>query len=165
MSGLTSPDTGRTYGIKRTCRAFGVSRSSYYAWSKGKDPGRPSIPAQKRGPKTTLTDDELLLLIRDDLAASPFVGEGHRKVWARLRVQKDVRVSRKRLLRLMREANLLSPRRRPQGPAQLHEGVITTEAPGVGGAPTEPASSRPTMAGCGASSAWSTGTRSASATT
>lgn len=131
MSGLTSPDTGHTYGIKRTCRAFGVSRSSYYAWSKRKDPGRPFAPAQKRGPKTTLTDDELLLLIRDDLAASPFVGEGHRKVWARLRVQKDVRVSRKRLLRLMREANLLSPRRRPQGPAQFHEGTITTEVPGI----------------------------------
>lgn len=76
-------------------------------------------------------DVELLVLIRDDLAASPFVGEGHRKVWARLRVQKDVRVSRKRLLRVMREANLLSPRRRPQAPAQLHQGVITTQEPGV----------------------------------
>ena len=131
MSGLTSPDTGRTYGTKRTCRAFGVSRSSYYAWKTGKDPHRPSVPTRKRGPKTTLTDDELLGLIRDDLATSPFVGEGHRKVWARLRVQKDVRVSRKRLLRLMREANLLSPRRRPQGPVQLHEGTIITEAPGI----------------------------------
>ncbi|MDF1523872.1 MAG: DUF721 domain-containing protein, partial [Trueperaceae bacterium] len=37
-----------------------------------------------------LTDDELLTLVRDDLAASPFSGEGHRKVWARLRVLKDV---------------------------------------------------------------------------
>jgi putative transposase len=131
MSGLTSPDTGRTYGIRRTCRAFGVSRSSYYAWSKQKDPGRRVVPAQKRGPKTTLTDDELLTLVRDDLAASPFSGEGHRKVWARLRVLKDVRVSRKRLLRVMREANLLSPRRRSPGEATLHEGTITTQEPGV----------------------------------
>jgi transposase len=68
MSGLTSPDTGKAYGTTRTCRAFGVSRSSYYAWSKRKDPGRPLVPAQKRGPKTTLTDDELLTLVRDDLA-------------------------------------------------------------------------------------------------
>jgi transposase InsO family protein len=131
MSGLTSPDTGKAYGTKRTCRAFGVSRSSYYAWSKRKDPGRPLVPAQKRGPKTTLTDDELLTLVRDDLAVSPFSGEGHRKVWARLRVVKDVRVSRKRLLRVMREANLLSPRRRSQGPTKLHEGTITTQEPGV----------------------------------
>ena len=129
MSGLTSPDTGKAYGTQRTCRAFGVSRSSYYAWSKRKDPLRPVALPQKRGPKTTLSDDELLTLVRDDLAASPFCGEGHRKVWARLRVVKDVRVSRKRLLRVMREANLLSPRRRPQGQAQLHEGSITTEEP------------------------------------
>lgn len=131
MSGRTSPDTGQTYGTQRTCRAFGVSRSSYYAWKERKAPGHPSIPAQKRGPKTTLTDDELLTLVRDDLAASPFSGEGHRKVWARLRVLKGIRVSRKRLLRVMREANLLSPRRQSPGVAKLHEGVITTQEPGV----------------------------------
>lgn len=69
MSGLTSPGTGRTYGTSRTCRAFGVSRSSYYLWSKRKDPGHPLCPRKKRGPKTTLTDDELLTLVRADLAA------------------------------------------------------------------------------------------------
>lgn len=165
MSGLTSLDTGRTYGIERTCRAFGVSRSSYYAWRELKDPAHPLSPPQKPGPKTTLCDEALLVLIRDDLATSPFSGEGHRKVWARLRVLKDVRVSRKRLLRLMREANLLSPRRRSPGPAKLHEGTITTEEPGVVWGTDGPASSRWTRVGSGASSAWSTGTPSASATT
>jgi len=68
--------------------------------------------------------------IRLDLAESPFVGEGHRKVWARLRRQRGVRTSRKRVLRLTREAGLLAPtpqvRKRSQ---RLHEGTITVEVP------------------------------------
>lgn len=130
MSGLTSPETGKTYGVELTCQAFAVPRSSYYAWKKTAALSERPEP-KKRGPKTDLTDEELLVLIRADLAASPFSGEGHRKVWARLRVQKDVRVSRKRLLRVMREANLLSPRRRPQGSRKSHEGTIITPEPGV----------------------------------
>ena len=39
----------------------------------------------KRGPKPLVPDADLLDLIRHDLAASPFIGEGHRKVWGRLR--------------------------------------------------------------------------------
>jgi hypothetical protein len=48
----------------------------------------------------------LLGKIREVLAASPFYGDGHRKVWARLRFQ-EVRTSKARVLRLMREAQLL----------------------------------------------------------
>src|SRR3954451_8455939 len=43
---------------------------------------------------------ELLEAVRAVLAASPFHGEGHRKVWARLR-HGGVRTSRRRVLRLM----------------------------------------------------------------
>jgi putative transposase len=71
----------------------------------------------------------LLLHIRADLAASPFSGEGHRKVWARLRVQRGVRVARKRVLRLMRAHNLLSWRRCRQGVGNPHQGEIVTRAP------------------------------------
>ena len=39
----------------------------------------------------------------DRIAASPFLSEDHRNVWARLRWQ-DVRTSKGRVLRLMREA-------------------------------------------------------------
>jgi putative transposase len=61
--------------------------------------------------------------------ASPFLGEGHRKVWARLRWQ-DVRTSKGRVLRLMREAKLLAPTRvgHAHGP-KAHDGTITTETP------------------------------------
>jgi hypothetical protein len=42
-----------------------------------------SFPAGKRGPKTVLSDAELLELIRADLKASPFQRDGYRKVSAR----------------------------------------------------------------------------------
>lgn len=87
--------------------------------------------ARKRGPKTKLTDDELLVLIRADLAASPFIGGGHRKVWARLRFAKGYKVGRKRVLRIMREHNLLSPSRVVQGKPIEHAGKIITAVPNV----------------------------------
>ena len=74
-------------------------------------------------------DRELLAEIQDVLATSPFVGEGHRKVWARLR-RRRVGTSRKRVLRLTREAGLLAPtaqvRKRSQ---RLHDGTITVAVP------------------------------------
>src|SRR5579885_1877567 len=75
------------------------------------------------------TDEALTAHIRQVLAASPFLGEGHRKVWARLRVQ-GIRTSKPRVLRLMRQAGLLAPSRaqRVLGP-QAHDGTITTERP------------------------------------
>jgi putative transposase len=76
-----------------------------------------------------MSDRELLTEIRDVLATSPFVGEGHRKVWARLR-RRGVRTSRKRVLRLTREAGLLSPTGRVRKRAQrLHDGTITVSVP------------------------------------
>ena len=62
------------------------------------------------------------------LAASPFYGEGHRKVWARLRFQ-QVRTSKARVLRLMRDAQLLAPSRTLPKPENPHTGTIVTERP------------------------------------
>ena len=76
-----------------------------------------------------MSDRELLSEIRDVLATSPFVGEGHRKVWARLR-RRGVCTSRKRVLRLTREAGLLAPTARVRKRAQrLHDGTITVSVP------------------------------------
>ena len=49
--------------------------------------------------------------------------KGHRKLWARLRVIDGIRVGRTRVLRIMGENGLLSPHRRPPGPANDHDGV------------------------------------------
>ncbi len=134
MSVRTSPSTGKPYGVLRTCAAWGIPRSSFYAATcpgSRPDDEAPVPPKAKTGPKTELSDSELLSLIRDDLASSPFTGEGHRKVWARLRFRCGIPVSKKRVLRIMREANLLSPHRVPQKPPYEHTGRITTDEPNV----------------------------------
>ncbi len=131
MSCTASAATARPYGVKLVCRTWEQPRSSYYASLTGSGPPPRLAPPGKRGPKTGLSDAELLELIRADLAASPFQGEGHRKVWARLRVRDGVKVGRRRVLRLMRESNLLSPFRGRRGNPRLHEGEIITQAPNV----------------------------------
>ena len=112
MAGATSPATGRRYGVARVCQAWQVPRSSFYAAQQaGVAEAGPRPSPARRGPKPVIPDEELLAAIRADLARSPWTGEGHRKVWARLRTLDGIRVSRKRVLRLMREHSLLSPHR------------------------------------------------------
>jgi hypothetical protein len=69
-------------------------------------------------------DAALVEAIRAVLCGSPFHGEGHRKLWARLRIA-GVRTSKRRVLRLMREHGLLAPSRvgSPRGPRN-HDGTI-----------------------------------------
>ena len=126
MGQATSPSTTRRYSLARVCRVLEIPRSTIYATR-----ARRLVPVepQKRGPKTAWTDAELTEQIRGVLARSPFVGEGHRKVWARLRLA-GIRTSKPRVLRLMREAGLLAPTRtgRPHGPA-AHDGTIIPERP------------------------------------
>jgi putative transposase len=128
MSATISMTTGKLYGIQRVCHAWEEPRSSFYGRK-----ARSTSPAvvRKRGPKTTLSDDELLELIRFDLATSPFIGEGYRKVWARLRFAKGITIGRKRVLRVMRENHLLSPHRVVQGQPIEHKGKIITAAPNI----------------------------------
>jgi len=126
---MASPCTGKPYGVERVCAAWGQPRSSYYAARVLKQ--KPDVRPGKRGPRTPLADEEVLALIRSDLAASPFQGEGYRKVWARLRFVKGLEISGKRVLRLMRGANLLSPYRTRKGKAKAHDGKIRTDAPNV----------------------------------
>lgn len=133
MSATISLPSAKPYGVERVCAIWEQPRSSFYAWRRNNHTAsaEPAPPAQKRGPKTALNDTELLGKIQADLDRSPFQGEGHRKVWARLRVIDEVRVSRKRILRLMRENRLLSPYRCRQATGEKHTGTITTEAPNV----------------------------------
>ena len=132
MAGATSPATGRRYGVARVCHVWEVARSSFYAARQAgaEDTGAEARPA-RRGPKPAIPDQDLLAAIRADLARSPWTGEGHRKVWARLRALDGLRVSRKRVLRLMREHALLSPHRARTRPEAPHDRRIVTEAPDV----------------------------------
>jgi transposase InsO family protein len=71
-----------------------------------------------------MPDAALVEAIQAVLSGSLFHGEGHRKVWARLRMA-GVRSSKRRVLRLMREHGLLAPTRTgaPRGPRN-HDGTI-----------------------------------------
>jgi putative transposase len=129
MSRETSEGVGKPYGLERVCRILEFPRSTIYAQQARESANVLALRPQRRGPKPRMADADLLAAIRADLDASPFTGEGHRKVWARLRILRDIRVSRARVLRLMRENALLSPHRRPQGDPNLHDGSITTDRP------------------------------------
>jgi len=84
------------------------------------------------GPATSISNDQLVRLIRQVLAASPFAGEGYRKVRARLRREHGVRVSGKRVLRLLRQEGLLAPQRvRGRRKPRPHDGTIIPAAPNV----------------------------------
>jgi transposase InsO family protein len=124
-----SASVNRPFGVKRVMGLLERPRSSLY-WARARRAVIPG-PGHKRGPKTAHTDAELTEKIRGVLGVTPFVGEGHRKVWARLRNQ-GVRTSKQRMLRLMREAGLLAPGRaqRTLGP-RVHDGTITPEKPNV----------------------------------
>ena len=111
MSRTLSPSTHQLYGLARVAAAWGLPRSTYYAQRDRRN------------------HPELTGRIRQEIAASPFTGEGHRKFWARLRVA-GVRTSKARVLRLMREAQLLAPQRQAAPVARkAHTGTITTDRP------------------------------------
>jgi transposase InsO family protein len=123
MSRQVSPSTAKAYGIERVTRLWGVSRATvcrHRRPSAGNVRGRP-------GPRGAMADEDLVGEIRKLLTGSPFHGEGHRKLWARLRFA-GIRTSRRRVLRLTREHGLLAHRRagHPRGP-KAHDGAITTE--------------------------------------
>ena len=123
MSRHVSPSTNRPYGVLLVTRVWGTSRATIYRHRQC-DATR---PRRRPGPLGPLADAALLAAIRELLTSNPFHGEGYRKIWARLRFA-GIRTSKRRVLRLMREHDLLAPGRvgRPHGP-KAHDGTIRTE--------------------------------------
>ena len=81
MSRTISPVSGKPYGLAVVCRAWGLARSTVY---RHRAPASFTLP-RRPGPTGPMPDADLVVAIRAVLAASPFHGEGHRKLWARLR--------------------------------------------------------------------------------
>jgi transposase InsO family protein len=123
MSRAASPSGAKPYGLARVCRVWRAARSTVH---RHRAPPR-EVPPRRPGPVGAMADAALAEAIRGTLAASPFHGEGHRKVWARLR-HAGVRTSKRRVLRLMGENDLLAPSRvgSPRGP-RSHDGTIIPE--------------------------------------
>jgi putative transposase len=126
MSKSVSPSANKAYGVATVCRVWKLSRATLYRQRQPVGPATVAEPA-KRGPQRGLSDGDLLAAIQKIIRESPFHAEGYRKVWARLRFA-GLRTSKRRVLRLMRENDLLAPHRKgtDRGP-RTHDGTITTQ--------------------------------------
>jgi len=126
MSRQTSPSTGRAYPLAMACAVLGACRSTVYARQ-----AEPKAAPGKRGPKTAVSDEQLLTAIREVLAENAFHGEGHKKVHVRLRHGRwRMRVGKERVLRQMRANGLLAPvRRMNTRGSRAHDGKIVTDRP------------------------------------
>lgn len=115
----------RPIGLALVCKELGIPRSTVYAQRSLKE----RAPGVKPGRRPLVPDEELLAAIREVLAGSPFLGEGHRKAHARLRYR-GISADIERVRRLMREHGLQAPGkpRRVLGP-RVHDGTITTLKP------------------------------------
>jgi putative transposase len=99
------------HSIKTMCRVLGVSRSGFHA-------------GERRAPSARALDDERLLERIREIHVENRKVYGSPRVHAELRLADGVRVGRKRVARLMRQAGLsaLQPRKR---------GRTTIRVPGV----------------------------------
>ncbi len=127
MRRAVSPGTGRRYPLTMICAVFRVPRSTVYLALTATPVA--STRGAKRGPKMATSDSEIVTAIRAVLAATPFHGEGYRKIRARL-AHRGFAIGGKRVLRLLRQHQLLAPRRLgPPNGDPAHTGTITTARP------------------------------------
>lgn len=126
LLGQVSPATGKPYPTRLILEVMEVPKSTFYDNQRERPNGEPKA---KRGPMTSISDEDLVEEIRGVLNESPFSGEGYRKVTARLS-HKGIKVGRNRALRLMRIHGLLAPtRKKNTGAKRVHDGRITTDRP------------------------------------
>lgn len=132
MSVTHSPSEDRPYGVTLVCKAWEIPRSTFYDARERRQQGH---VRSKPGPKPELGDDQLATEIQKLLTETEhrygIRGEGYRKLHARLR-HAGHRVAKDRVLRVMREHDLLSPTRvgRARGP-RVHDGTVVTDQPDV----------------------------------
>ena len=128
VAGMKSVFTGRVYPRTMICAVYRLPRSTWYAAGGLLVGERPMAPI-KRGPRSRWSDKEVLSSIREVLLESSFHGEGYRKVRVKLRAR-GIWVGRNRVLRIMREKQLLVPVRRLANHGdRSHEGRIQTDRP------------------------------------
>ncbi len=126
MSQAHSISTRRRYGTTRVCDIWGVPRARVYRHRVTGNAANEARPPRRRGPEGACSDSALLEHIQAIIEASPFSGEGYRKIWARLR-HRGVRTAPRRVRRVMKENDLLAPQRPVQRDAHPHDGTIVTE--------------------------------------
>jgi putative transposase len=97
---------GQQYGVRRCCRAVGVSPSSFYDW-------------HRRGPSARQRADQRLLAQIGRIYRERGGAYGAPRVHAELQIACGVRCGRKRVARLMRSVGLVGCHRRRRHPKGL----------------------------------------------
>ena len=77
MSKATSSSNGHLYGLARVSRVWGKPRATIY---RHRDAAAVATVHHQRGPVGACPDTELVELIRSQILASRFHGEGYRKI-------------------------------------------------------------------------------------
>ena len=113
--------------LARVCRLSGAARSTIYHRKVVV-----SGPRRRPGPATELGDEVLTAAIREVIVGSPFAGEGHRKVRARLSPRaRDPGRQEPRAAADARCGPARSAARRQRRRPRVHDGTIVTTAPNV----------------------------------
>src|ERR1700746_4209043 len=123
MRQTPSPSLARCYGLARVARAWNISRASVYRSLKETPP---NTIVRRPGPVGACSDAQLAEHIRQHIAASRLHCEGYRKLWAPVRFA-GVRISPRRVRRVMRENGLLAPHRVGRTETRPHDGTIITD--------------------------------------
>jgi putative transposase len=101
------------HAVKMMCRVLGVSRSGFHAW-------------QRRAPSARSLEDRALAARIEEIHTGSMKTYGSPRVHAELRLEDGVRVGRKRVERLMREAGLSGQLKRRRGKTTIRvQGVRT----------------------------------------
>ena len=106
MSAATSPGTGLAYGLQRVCAAWGFARSSFYAMKSRQQATAERPPAKRLDLGRGSAGGH-----RGRPGGIPLGGRGTPQGLGSASGLSWHPVSRKRVLRVMRENNLLSPHR------------------------------------------------------
>lgn len=91
--------------VKETCELFSVSRASFYRHTHQKVTSQETQGSAIRR-RDDSRDGVILEMIRSLVTSHPFWG--YRRVWAHFKNREKIKINRKRIYRLMKEAGLLA---------------------------------------------------------
>lgn len=123
----TDPDMGKRYSVLMILQVIEYSSGAYYGPCQNREP-------LKRGPKTSMSDDELVIEIRKTMDDIPFHGTGYKKIHGRMSADlrgKRQKVGKNRVFRLMQERNMLNATSGGTGSSRPHDGRLITDAPNI----------------------------------
>ncbi len=124
MKEIKSEVTGKPYPMRQILSIAELSSSAWY----DKRPRKKAFDRCKPGPRTLVSDAEILSEIHAYTKAPDFNAEGYIKIHARLK-RKGLLIAKNRVYRLMKGANLLNGKTAKNGSGRAHDGQIITEHP------------------------------------